>query len=330
MALHQYNIHCILYELRPSSTKAGGALMISPNALRLLDRLGIYEDLKLKGYNFERIAFKNAEEVTTDLYYFGDEHLYGYQGLRVYRQVLLTELRNTATRLGIPIVYEKKFSHIVSESTEGVAFAFTDGSTRSADLLLGANGIHSLVRKYIVPNIVPKYMGVVAITCAARKAALQFPAGIDYPLPVSIHGENGAFVIAPQGVDGGEILVGTQQAYPEQDRAGWDALFADKGRLLSLFRTDMQDWPRIAQSALENIPTDTLSIWPFYVVPKLEHWYSPGKRVIILGDAAHAIPPSAGQGACQATEDSFTLATLLARLSSKVPLDDALDFWQRK
>jgi 2-polyprenyl-6-methoxyphenol hydroxylase-like FAD-dependent oxidoreductase len=209
-ALHQQNIPCILYELRLPSTNAGGALMISPNALRLLDRLGIYKDLKLKGYNFDSIAFKNTKEVTTDRYYFGSERLYGYQALRVYSQILLTEFRNTASRLGIPVVYEKKFSHVVSESAEGVVFAFTDGSTRSADLLIGADGIHSSVRKYIVPDAVPKYMGVVAITCAARKTSLQFPAGINYPLPVSIHGKNGVFVIAPQDVDGGEVLVGTQ------------------------------------------------------------------------------------------------------------------------
>jgi hypothetical protein len=82
--------------------------MIFPNALRLLGRLGIYE------YNFERITFKNSEEVTTDFYYFGDEHLYGPGWLssrssRVYRQVLLTELRNMATRLGIPTVYARLY-----------------------------------------------------------------------------------------------------------------------------------------------------------------------------------------------------------------------------
>jgi 2-polyprenyl-6-methoxyphenol hydroxylase-like FAD-dependent oxidoreductase len=64
------------------------------------------------------------------------------------------------------------------------------------------------------------------------------------------------------------------------------------------------------------------------VVPKLESWSSVDKRVIILGDAAHAIPPTAGQGASQGFEDAFTLATLLSRITSKVPLDEALNRWQ--
>src|SRR2546429_8477950 len=50
--------------------------------------------------------------------------------------------------------------------------------------------------------------------------------------------------------------------------------------------------------------------------------------VIILGDAAHAIPPTAGQGASQAFEDAYTLAVLLSKLSTKTLLPEALNFWQ--
>ena len=303
--------------------------MLSPNALRILDSLGLYKRLSSQGYNFESISFKNNEQVTTDLYYLGDENLYEYKALRIYRQILLTELRNMVNDCKIPIVYGQKFSHVVSDSKDSVVFAFTSGWTQSADLLVGADGIHSSVRKYIAPGTVPKYSGQVAITCAIQKSKLKFPEGIDYPMPVAIHGKKGAFVMAPQDVDGEEVLAGTQRAYPEQDRAGWDALVADKQGLLALFRTNMEDWPMIVQSALDNVPTDTLTIWPYYVMPKLERWYSPGKRVIILGDAAHAIPPTAGQGASQGFEDSFTLAALLARLSRKIPLDNALTYWNQ-
>lgn len=145
-------------------------------------------------------------------------------------------------------------------------------------------------------------------------------------MPVAIHGKNGAFVMAPQNIDGSEVLAGTQRRWPEQDRAGWDALLADREGLLALFREGYEDWPTIVQSALDNVPLDTLAIWPYYVVPKLDSWFS--KRVIILGDAAHAIPPTAGQGASQGFEDAFTLAALLPRVTSKLPLDKALTEWK--
>lgn len=298
ISLHRQGIPCKIYELRQPTVATSGALMLSPNALRILDTLGLYERLYKQGYNFETIDFKNHGQVTTDKYYLGQEKLYGYKALRIYRQVLLTELRAEIKNLNIPVTYGVKFSHIISEDDDGVNFAFTDGTHATAELLIGADGIHSTVRRYIAPGIVPKYSGMVAITCALQRNRLQYPSNIcaqDYPMPVAIHGKNGAFVMAPQNIDGSEVLAGTQRAWPEQDRAGWDALLADREGLLELFRQGYETWPEIVQSALDNVPLDTLAIWPYYVVPKLESWFSTNKRVIILGDAAHAIPPTAGQ-----------------------------------
>jgi 2-polyprenyl-6-methoxyphenol hydroxylase-like FAD-dependent oxidoreductase len=129
-------------------------------------------------------------------------------------------------------------------------------------------------------------------------------------------------------VQGSELLAGTQRAWPEQDRAGWDALLADREGLLRLFRQGYEDWNPMVQSVLDNVDTNTLAIWPYFVVPKLESWFSAEKRVIILGDAAHAIPPTAGQGASQGFEDAFTLATLLPQISPKASLARALTAWQ--
>jgi 2-polyprenyl-6-methoxyphenol hydroxylase-like FAD-dependent oxidoreductase len=331
IALHRQGLLCRIYELRDPSITTSGALMLSPNALRILDTLGLYKRLSAQGYNFEQLDFQNHQQVTTDKYYLGHEKLYGYKALRIYRQNLLTELRAEVKNLQIPVTYGVKFSHVVSENDNGVTFAFTNGTTMSADILIGADGIHSTVRKYIAPGVVPQYANKVAITCAIQRHKLQNPVGPapeDYPMPVAIHGKNGAFVMAPQNVDGSEVLAGTQRSWPEQNRAGWDALLADREGLLQLFRQGYEDWSPIAQSALDNVDVKTLAIWPYYIVPKLESWSSVNKRVIILGDAAHAIPPTAGQGASQGFEDAFTLATLLPRIAPKVPLDEALGRWQ--
>jgi 2-polyprenyl-6-methoxyphenol hydroxylase-like FAD-dependent oxidoreductase len=331
IALHRQGVSCAIYELRDPSVTTSGALMLSPNALRILDTLGIYYRLKTQGYNFETVDYKNYEHVTTDVYCLGHEELYGYRALRIYRQTLLTELRSEVKNLEIPITYGVKFSHVVSEDEDGVLFAFTNGTTASAAILVGADGIHSTVRKYIDSRVVPKYSGTIAITCAVQRNNLEYPSNIDardYPMPVTILSKNGAFVMAPQNVQGSELLAGTQRAWPEQDRAGWDALLADREGLLRLFRQGYEDWNPMVQSVLDNVDTNTLAIWPYFVVPKLESWFSAEKRVIILGDAAHAIPPTAGQGASQGFEDAFTLATLLPQISPKASLARALTAWQ--
>lgn len=300
IALHRQGISCQIYELRDPSRSTSGALMLSPNALRILDTLGIYERLKTQGFNFEAVAYNNHDQITTDVYYLGHEKLYGYKALRIYRQILLTELRVEVKALQIPVEYGVKFSHILSETSDFVSFAFTNGSYAAADLLIGADGIHSTVRRHIYPSITPQYSGTVAITCALARDKLVYPPAQSistYPMPVAIYDKPGAFVMAPQNVHGSEVLAGTQIAWPEQDRAGWDALLANRTRLLELFKQDYAEWPPIVQSALDNVDIETLSIWPYYVVPKLGRWSS--DRVIILGDAAHAIPPTAGQGASQ-------------------------------
>lgn len=310
--------------------QSSGALMLSPNALRILNSLGLYERLSRKGYNFTNVAFKNENEETTDIYPLGDENLYGYKALRIYRQILLDELRDSVHGSGIPVTYGKKFSRIVSESSSSIAFEFTDGTILTSSLLIGTDGIHSTVRKYISPTVSPIYSGSLAITCAIPTAALQFPPDKDYStLPVAIHGSLGTFILAPQDIDGSEVLAGIQKKYLEQDREGWDRLFADKDQLLALLSTDASTWPSLVQSALLSVPKATLSIWPFYIVPPLPSWSSPSHhRCIILGDAAHAIPPTAGQGASQAFEDAYSLAALLAKISSETPLEEALAFWE--
>ncbi|KAI9699962.1 MAG: hypothetical protein M1836_002496 [Candelina mexicana] len=331
LALHLHSIPCKVYELRPESSKLGGAVMLSPNALRALDSLGIYPRIRDQGFNFESVSLKNGAGATSERYYFGHEELYGYKALRIYRQVLIEELRAMMRERGIPIEFEKKFSRVVEETSEGVTFEFADGGIEFATLLIGADGIHSKVRHYIHPSITPVYSGQLAITTAIPKSVLRFPPGIDYELPASIAGKAGAFVLAPQDVDGSEILAGTQRVFPEHDRAGWDRMAAAQGELKALFQKDMLDWPDIVQSALENVREGNISIWPYYTVPRLDQWASAGRKVIILGDAAHAIPPTAGQGVNQAFEDTYTFALLLAKVfkNRTEKFEVMLAFWQR-
>ena len=312
LALHHHSIRSTIYELRLPTVEAPGALMLSPNSLRILDALGVYARIRTKGYNFEKLAYNDANNVTLDTYLLGSETQYGYKALRIYRKVLLTELRSMLTEAGMTVHYEKRFSHIISEDTDGVTFAFADGATHTVPLLIGADGIHSTVRKYLTP-VVPTFAGQLAVTGHIPKSDIAFPNGGDYPLPVSIFAKPGAFVMAPQDVDGQEIFFGRQFPYPEQDRKGWDALMADKAKLLLLHQQDLDDWPPLVQSVLGKIDRETLSLWAYYVVPKLESWTSSEGKVVILGDAAHAIPPTAGQGASQAFEDTYTFALLAAK-----------------
>ena len=313
--------------------------MLAPNALRVLDSVGLYSHLKPLGWSFSTLIYKNEHLETTGSYDFGTPSKHGYYALRIYREELLTALTTVAHERGIPICHGHRFSHVISETAAGVTFAFADGSTRTASLLIGADGIHSTVRQHVVPELAsgPAYSGLCAIVGAVDRAHLAFPpdssgsssSAAAYDQPVTVQGRSGAMVFAPQTADGAEFLVGHQLAYPEQDGAGWKALVARKDELERLLRSDEEAWPELVRSALRNLKRDKLNLWAYYVIPKLPSWSSDGMgRVVILGDAAHAIPPTAGQGATQAFEDGSSLATLVAKLSQDVDWPAALKWWQ--
>ena len=303
--------------------------MLSPNALRVLDAVGVYERIRNKGFHFETLAFNNEHHETTDVYYFGHEQLYEYKALRVYRQILIDELKLMLEECGIEVKYETRFTHVIVETAENVEFAFADGSVSAASLLIGADGIHSTLRKTLHPTVEPRYLGFVGVTSAIPTARLRFPSNESkYPLPVAIMAKPGAFVIAPQDVDGSEVLIGTQAAFPEWNKAGWSNLQADKDEVVRMFSQNMESWPELVRSGIENINPDRINTWPYYAVPRLEKWASPSGKIIILGDAAHAVPPTTGQGVNQAFEDTWMLALLLKNLGECVKLEESLEFWQ--
>ncbi|KAI0447488.1 kynurenine 3-monooxygenase [Xylaria telfairii] len=336
LALHQLSIPCTVYEARSthSATKtSSGAVMLSPNALSILDGFGVYPQLQKKSYPFEHVYYKNAHEETIDRYPLGDEALFGYKALRVYRQELLDILYDACFERKIAVHFNKKFSKVVVENDKGVLIAFTDNTTATASLLIGADGIHSKVREHVAPGVQKKFMGMTALTWETPTEQLRIPEGKDYKFPVSVLTSNGVFVLAPQKPDGSAMLSGTQFPIEDQTREGWDRLMADKQGLIDRVRNggNTDAWPDIVKSAMEDINTDSMNMWVFYSIPRLERWTSEKRRVAILGDAAHAIPPTTGNGASQAFEDVTSLALLLSTLKENAAIkwDEALDFWQK-
>ncbi|KZZ92851.1 Aromatic-ring hydroxylase-like protein [Moelleriella libera RCEF 2490] len=234
---------------------------------------------------------------------------YGYQGLRIYRHVLIDQLVQALKERGVQVVYGRRFSRIVREAPSGVIFAFSDGSEARTTLLVGA--WHSLD----------------SITAAVPKSQLQLPDG--YHIPVTITSDRGALVIAPQGPDGSEVLIGKQMRVSPPAEPLWERAFvADKKSAVRFLQSDNDAFPEFVKNAVAHIDEDKVNKWPFFVVPKPDSWTSDTGNVVVLGDAAHAIPPSAGQSINQALEDVYMLALVLAK-REQIDLGVALTFWQK-
>ncbi|KAJ5886528.1 uncharacterized protein N7473_009202 [Penicillium subrubescens] len=325
LSLHKQSIPCTIYEARSASLDIGGAIMLSPNALRILDALGIYEKIKPRGFEFTNLHFYTDKPL--DSYEFGNREKYQYDALRIYRYELIDALLTAVKEKGIPIEYGKKFTRILTESETEVTWEFEDGKTGQAACLVGADGIHSRVRNYLYPNLEPQFTNAVGVTAAVPTSQLK---GTDaYEMPVTImNPKHGAFVIAKQLPDGSEVLIGKQKRAAELGREGWNKLLNDKQWCVDFLREGSETFPEIVQSSVSNIPLDRINLWPFYVVPKLDTWASKHSRVVILGDAAHAIPPTAGQGINQAFEDVYIYALILSKCQQH-NLEQGLKVWQK-
>ena len=113
-------------------------------------------------------------------------------------------------------------------------------------------------------------------------------------------------------------MIGMQVQYPEQSREDLERLQADHDKLAEFYRKGYDEWGHTARSIIDRVTEnkETLYIWPFMKMPKLPRWYSDTGRIVIVGDGAHALPPSSGQGVNQALEDMYSLTLLLTSMGS--------------
>lgn len=319
LSLHQQGISSTLYESRPAPLDIGGAIMLSPNALRVLDRLGIYKRMLPLAFNFQTLHFYKDDGKLLDTFEFGVQKKHGYDAMRIYRFELINLLLEALAEAGIRPIYGKKFIKITEEHDQGVTWEFEDGTTSTASLLIGADGIHSRVRSYIAPSAKPMFVNIIGVSASIPASQLGPVEENGFNMPLTIMNKTrGAFVAAPQRKDGSEIFIGRpSRVTSEPDREELDRMAEDKSWAVEFLREGLGDYPPIVARAMSSIDLERVNLWPFYVIPKLESWLSPQSRVVILGDAAHALPPTAGQGINQAFEDVYTFSRVLSGIQQR-------------
>jgi 2-polyprenyl-6-methoxyphenol hydroxylase-like FAD-dependent oxidoreductase len=302
--------------------------MLSPNALRLLDKLGIYQRIHDMGYLLDSVSFRDEHENELNKFYFGSKKMYQYDALRINREIVVRELLAVVEEAGIDIVFDCKLIDITpSAANRTIQLNFANDFTTNATRVIGADGIHSRVRRAIYPDCAPIYSGQLAITSSVQRSNMSFPATGEYKLPAFIFAKPGAFLMLPHDPKGKQVGIGRQWAFEERDKAGWAALAADKNQLMGMIQSNYEYWPKTAQSCLDMAKPEDLGIWPYYTLPRLKKWTAADNKIIIIGDAQHAIPPTGGQGACMAIEDAYTLGILLTT-ADLLDLTSALSWWQ--
>jgi salicylate hydroxylase len=308
VALARAGIDVQVHEQAQQLAEVGAGVSLAPNGLRMLERLGVGEQVRRVGvrYAASELRLPDGRAVRHEPYQFA----MAGQNVGIHRADLLALL---AGQLPPGTVRTGHRCTSFSQDEASATVGFADGSTATADVVIGADGIHSALQGFVVAPAKPVYSGVVAYRGLVPRLA-EYPAGTIRMWM----GEGRHFLVFP--VRAGQLL--NYVGFVSSDtavRESWSAE-GDPAALAAHF----DGWDPLIGQVIAAIsgPGGSGFQWGMYDRTPLPRWSS--GRLTLLGDAAHPMLPHLGQGVNQALEDAVALATLLGASTSPAGVPRAL------
>lgn len=281
-------------ERRPDVRAAGGAVTIWSNGEAVLSQLGVEMDGAGQLLaTVTAVTSKGRPLATLDVT--GMVRRLGAPVRMVPRRVLLERLLD-----GFEAGRIRCDSRVIAATStdSGVRVEFGDGTVADADVLIGADGLHSTVRNYVgaqgaKPTGWCSWQGLVSLP--------EIPEITDSGAALMIIGERGNLGLWPAG--GGDV-----QWWFDLP---WSDDFVRPPRPIEMIRSHFTGWSELADRVLATLTDDDLAPSPF---PHFRHPIARAGRgrVTLLGDAAHTMPPTLAQGTNQALLDTMVLCNALA------------------
>jgi len=306
-ALTKFGIDFHLFERAPAFGEIGAGVQVTPNAVKVIRALGLWSDLRDVSFLPQSIVGRDwksgAVNFRTPLI---DEcpRLYGAEFFHTHRadlhRILQSIAPSASLHLSAPCVS-------ATETGDAAIAKFADGTEFKADILVGADGLHSVVRKSLFGDLPPRFTGNM---CWRALIPFEGAPPLDFVSPDS------SFWLGPKGhvvtyyVRSGRAI--NLVAIRETDswvEESWNVP-SNREELAAGF----PNWHPKLQKLFSR--AESVFKWGLFDRDPMESWSS--NRITLVGDAAHPMLPFLSQGAAMAIEDAYVLARVLSQVADPV------------
>jgi salicylate hydroxylase len=298
-ALTSFGIKAEVFEAAPALGEIGAAVNTSPQAVKALRAIGVGDRIAAVGHLSPGIYTRNM--LTGEFLEFNDRfklaERYGAPYYSFHRADLLNALASGLEPSAIHLAHRLTG---IEEREERIILNFANRTCFEAKYVIGADGVGSVLRRALYGADNPTYTG--QMVWRSLLNAGDIPQETLEPTGHTQWVGPGRHLLAYKIRQGKLVNIVTQQDTDEWVEEGWSTR-GDPDEMRASFPNSE---PRLEK--LLSIVTEC-SKWGLFTRPLTQNW---GRgRIQLIGDAAHAMLPNAGQGACQAFEDAYILARWL-------------------
>ncbi|KAF2643524.1 FAD/NAD(P)-binding domain-containing protein, partial [Massarina eburnea CBS 473.64] len=325
IALRRHGHTITVFEKAPELGEVGAGIQIPPNSSRLLLKWGLGPYISPSAIEPQAIRMRRWQDgsvLSTTRLRPGFREKYGAPYYVVHRANLQLALRDLALDLGVVIRLEAG----VREYRQGVGkVVLENGEVWEADLIVAADGVKSEARRVVLGGVdqAPQKAGFAAYRAIVDAELIKGDPDLEWLLESPGQnlwvGDNRH--VMTYTIAGGKTFNMVLSHPEDADPSTWN-----QTTVIEDMKKHFENWdPRLVK--LISLIRTTLK-WPLLTGKPLSNWVSSSSKLVIIGDAAHAMVPYMSEGAAMAVEDGAALAEILSLITSPARLPDALKVFE--